>query len=180
MATASIIQRAWKGGWVCIVVLWSIRKFQNMFLGLCQSVPSIFPILRDAELIEYFNALLKPISSPRMTPNACFYYWYCLRSSLLILMTRGIYIFEIGSKNPFVPLSNPSGTKLRYFSIPILSTFNKLSIISLGSSSPVVMSLTFYICKLVAPVNPQLLFKNLHIWHIQFPDTRGCILYDKS
>ena len=76
-------------------------------------------------------------------------------------------------KNPFIPLTNLFVTKLRYFSLPILSAFSTFSIISFGSSRPVVMSLAFTSANGSHSLNPQLLFKSLHIWHMQFPGTGG-------
>ena len=61
----------------------------------------------------------------------------------LLLMPRASSNFAIISNNPFLPLTNLSVTKLRCFSLPILLAFNKFSIISLGSYSPVVMFLAF-------------------------------------
>ena len=95
-----------------------------MFLELSQSVTSGFPILRDIEVIGYFNASLKSISSPRMKPNGClssFITDIALGVFFLLLMGRAICNFTIGSKNPIVPFTNLSVTKLRYFSLPILS-----------------------------------------------------------
>ena len=124
MTIVSIIQNARKDDWVCIALLRSIRKFQKMLLGLCWSMPSGFSLLRCIEVFIYFNDSIKSISLPRMTPNACissFITDIALGIFSLLLMPRAIFIFAVGSKNPFVPLTNHSVTKKKYFSLPILS-----------------------------------------------------------
>ena len=171
MVIVSITERPWKGSWVCIALLWSIRKFQKVFLRLSWSVPSGFPILRGIEVIGYFDASLKLISSPRMTPNACL-------SSFITDIALGVFFtFNTKSNLKFhkfiiAPFTNLSMTKVRYFSLPILPLFNSFLIISLWSYFPVVMLLRLPL-QMGRTHKPQLLLKSLHIWQMQFPGTRG-------
>ena len=76
-------------------------------------------------------------------------------------MPRAICNFAIGLENLIVPLTNLSVTKLKYFSLPILSAFTNFELYF----SEVLFLL---LCLLRLPLrmgrtHPQLLFKSLHI-----------------
>ena len=105
----------------------------------------------------------------------CHQEWHQMAACLPLLLIWLILLvfFTFSAKSSFIPLTNLFVTKLRYFSLPILSAFNTFSIISFGSSRPVVMSLAFTYANGSHSLNPQLLFKSLHIWHMQFPGTGG-------
>ena len=97
------------------------------------------------------------------------YYWYCFRGFLLPLIPRVIWNFT-NSQLLLSPIFLWQKWDIFHYQY-----CHRLTIFWLYLCEVIFLLLCYcvYLCKWVAPINPQLLLKSLHIWHMQFPGTRG-------